>query len=192
MVQNGPEWSTLLVCQKKFRWTSRGRTWSSPPSSARTSSILIDAPFSKCQGMTQKSWGPTTQPITPTKPTKTHPPFGQSIRSTWTIPWAWFYFDIDKLLINWKVFVNCVQTLCTHKHISTFINTSKLLVFLVKLNTGMPPPFRSFIYFRPKRMQVFIIFSGTYGKLSIKIQRILLVLSGTKQTWRVCRLPQIW
>ena len=50
----GPKWSTLLVRQKNFRWTARVRTWSSPPSSARTSSILLYAPFSKCQGLTHK------------------------------------------------------------------------------------------------------------------------------------------
>ena len=77
--RNGPEWSTLLVCQKKFRWTARVRTWSSPPSSARTSSILLDAPFSKCQGLTRKYYGPTIQPTTLTTPTnpstqQTYPP----------------------------------------------------------------------------------------------------------------------
>merc|ERR1712157_386086 len=36
--KNGPEWSPLLVHQKKLRWTARGRTWSSSPSSAGTSS----------------------------------------------------------------------------------------------------------------------------------------------------------
>ena len=50
----GPKWSTLLVRKKNFRWTGRVRTWSSPPSSVRTYSILLDAPFSKCQGLTQK------------------------------------------------------------------------------------------------------------------------------------------
>ena len=77
--KNGPEWSPLLVHQKKFRWTARVRTWSSPPSSARTSSILLDAPFSKCQGLTQKYYGPTIQPTTLTTPTnpstqQTYPP----------------------------------------------------------------------------------------------------------------------
>ena len=57
----------------------RVRTWSSPPSSARTSSILLDAPFSKCQGLTQKYYGPTIQPTTLTTPTnpstqQTYPP----------------------------------------------------------------------------------------------------------------------
>ena len=65
--------------KKKFRWTARVRTWSSPPSSARTSSILLDAPFSKCQGLTQKYYGPTIQPTTLTTPTnpsthQTYPP----------------------------------------------------------------------------------------------------------------------
>ena len=40
---------------KKLRWTAGGRTWSSPASSARTSSILLNAPSSKYQGLTQKS-----------------------------------------------------------------------------------------------------------------------------------------
>merc|ERR1719323_3060054 len=35
MVQNGPPY---LSVKKKFRWTARGRTWGSSPSSARTSS----------------------------------------------------------------------------------------------------------------------------------------------------------
>ena len=35
IVQNGPPY---LSVKKKFRWTARVRTWSSPPSSARTSS----------------------------------------------------------------------------------------------------------------------------------------------------------
>ena len=35
----------------------RGRIWSSPPTSARTSSILLYAPFSKCQGLTQSVLG---------------------------------------------------------------------------------------------------------------------------------------
>merc|ERR1719414_1393468 len=35
MVQNGPPY---LSVEKKFRWTARERTWSSSPSSARTSS----------------------------------------------------------------------------------------------------------------------------------------------------------
>ena len=65
--------------KKKFRWTARVRTWSSPPSSARTSSILLDAPFSKCQGLTRKYYGPTIQPTTLTTPTnpstqQTYPP----------------------------------------------------------------------------------------------------------------------
>ena len=34
---------------KKLRWTARGRTWSSPPCSVRTSSILLFASLSKCQ-----------------------------------------------------------------------------------------------------------------------------------------------
>ena len=70
MVQNGPPY---LSVKKKFRWTARGRTWSSPPSSARTSSILFDTPLSKCQGLTQKPspWGPTT-PLT--SPTHQNPP----------------------------------------------------------------------------------------------------------------------
>ena len=77
--KNGPEWSPLLVRQKKFRWTARVRTWSSLPSSARTSSILLDAPFSKCQGLTRKYYGPTIQPTTLTTPTnpstqQTYPP----------------------------------------------------------------------------------------------------------------------
>ena len=38
MVQNGPPY---LSIKKKFRWIARGRTWSSPPSSARTSSIYL-------------------------------------------------------------------------------------------------------------------------------------------------------
>ena len=38
-VQSGPE--------KKLRWTVRGRTWSSPPCSVRTSSILLVASLSK-------------------------------------------------------------------------------------------------------------------------------------------------
>ena len=54
--------------KKKFRWIARVRTWSSPPSSARISSILLDAPFSKCQGLTRKYYGPTIQPTTPTNP----------------------------------------------------------------------------------------------------------------------------
>merc|ERR1711884_929337 len=56
MVQNGPPY---LSVKKKFRWIARVRTWSSPPSSARISSILLDAPFSKCQGLTRKYYGPT-------------------------------------------------------------------------------------------------------------------------------------
>ena len=76
IVQNGPPY---LSVKKKFRWTARVRTWSSPPSSARTSSILLDAPFSKCQGLTQKYYGPTIQPTTLTTPTnpstqQTYPP----------------------------------------------------------------------------------------------------------------------
>ena len=76
MVQNGPPY---LSVKKKFRWTARVRTWSSPPSSARTSSILLDAPFSKCQGLTRKYYGPTIQPTTLTTPTnpstqQTYPP----------------------------------------------------------------------------------------------------------------------
>ena len=74
--KNGPPY---LSVKKKFRWTARGRTWSSPPSSARTSSILLDAPFSKCQGLTRKYYGPTIQPTTLTTPTnpstqQTYPP----------------------------------------------------------------------------------------------------------------------
>ena len=65
--------------KKKFRWIARVRTWSSPPSSARISSILLDAPFSKCQGLTRKYYGPTIQPTTLTTPTnpstqQTYPP----------------------------------------------------------------------------------------------------------------------
>ena len=71
MVQNGHPY---LSIKKKFRWTARGRTGSSPPSSARTSAILLDAPFSKCQGMTRKYWGPTTQPTTPNHPPKPNQP----------------------------------------------------------------------------------------------------------------------
>ena len=76
MVQNGLPY---LSIKKIFRWTARVRTWSSPPSSARTSSILLDAPFSKCQGLTQKYYGPTIQPTTLTTPTnpstqQTYPP----------------------------------------------------------------------------------------------------------------------
>ena len=41
--QNGPPY----LSAKKVRWTVRRRTLSSPPSSARTSSILLDAPLSK-------------------------------------------------------------------------------------------------------------------------------------------------
>ena len=67
------------LSKKKFRWIARVRTWSSPPSSARTSSILLDAPFSKCQGLTRKYYGPTIQPTTLTTPTnpstqQTYPP----------------------------------------------------------------------------------------------------------------------
>ena len=76
MVQNGPPY---LSVKKKFRWIERVRTWSSPPSSARISSILLDAPFSKCQGLTRKYYGPTIQPTTLTTPTnpstqQTYPP----------------------------------------------------------------------------------------------------------------------
>merc|ERR1719158_931602 len=76
MVQNGPPY---LSVKKKFRWIARVRTWSSPPSSARISSILLDAPFSKCQGLTRKYYGPTIQPTTLTTPTnpstrQTYPP----------------------------------------------------------------------------------------------------------------------
>ena len=79
-----------------------------------------------------------------------------------------------------------MQTSCKHGHIDK--NTFALPVFLY---IPMSSLLLWCIHFRPKRMQVFIIFYRIEGKLSIKIQRILLVLSGDKQTWRVCRLPQI-
>ena len=34
---------------KKIRWTARGRIWSNPPCSVRSSSILLVGPLSKCQ-----------------------------------------------------------------------------------------------------------------------------------------------
>ena len=52
MFQNGQPY---LSTKKKFRWTVRGGTWSCPPSSARTSTILLNTSLSKCQGLTQKS-----------------------------------------------------------------------------------------------------------------------------------------
>ena len=56
--------------KKNFRWTARGRTWSSPPSSARTSSILLDAPFSKVQGWHKNLGGqPPNLPHPLTHPT---------------------------------------------------------------------------------------------------------------------------
>ena len=67
--------------KKKFRWTVRVRTWSSPPSSARISSILLDAPFSKCQGLTRKYYGPTIQPTTLT--TSNNPSTQQTLKFHW-------------------------------------------------------------------------------------------------------------
>ena len=67
MVQNGPPYLSI----KKCRWTARGRTWSSPPSSARTSSILLDAPFSKVQGWHKNLGGqPPNLPHPLTHPTE--------------------------------------------------------------------------------------------------------------------------
>ena len=67
------------TCPSKKNSGGQQEEWSSPPSSARTSSILLDAPFSKCQGLTQKYYGPTIQPTTLTTPTnpstqQTYPP----------------------------------------------------------------------------------------------------------------------
>ena len=57
--KNGPEWSPLLVCQKKFRWTARGRTWSSSPSSARTSSKHEGAvPQKSSENKNGPEWSP--------------------------------------------------------------------------------------------------------------------------------------
>ena len=44
--QNGPPY---LSVKNSFRWTVRGRTWSSPPCSVRSSSFLLVIPLSKCQ-----------------------------------------------------------------------------------------------------------------------------------------------
>ena len=61
------EWSPLLVHQKQiFRWTVRGRTWRSPPSSTRTSSIYLMHHFQNAREWHRNIGGQHTNPPHPT------------------------------------------------------------------------------------------------------------------------------